>query len=265
LGTPTFLSGIVRASTNEQLATLRMAVTGAEKCSRPVYESLAARCPHAVILEGYGVTECSPFISLNDEKSPIPGTIGKVMDSLEHVVVAADAAEPADAAGPAGPVRRGQRGMLLVRGPSVFAGYLNYQGPSPFVEFDGRTWYRTGDLVSQDDKGVMTFCGRLGRFVKLGGEMISMPAIEAVLQEIFQPDGTEKPALAVSAAEDADPPELVLFATFDVARSDVNARIRAAGLSGLHTIRRVIRLDEIPILPAGKTDYRALKKRLNNQ
>jgi long-chain-fatty-acid--[acyl-carrier-protein] ligase len=258
LGTPTFLSGIVRASTNEQLATLRMAVTGAEKCSRRVYESLATRCPHAVILEGYGVTECSPFISLNDEKSPTPGTIGKVLGSLEHVVVAA-------AAGPAGPVRREQRGMLLVRGPSVFAGYLNYQGPSPFVEFDGRTWYRTGDLVFQDAEGVMTFCGRLGRFVKLGGEMISLPAIEAVLQELFQPDGTEKPTLAVSAAEDTDPPELVLFTTLDVGRSAVNEQIRAAGLSGLHTICRVIRLDEIPILPAGKIDYRALKKILNNQ
>ncbi|MDP7162705.1 MAG: AMP-binding protein, partial [Phycisphaerae bacterium] len=151
------------------------------------------------------------------------------------------------------------------RGPSVFAGYLNYQGPSPFVEFDGRTWYRTGDLVFQDAEGVMTFCGRLGRFVKLGGEMISLPAIEAVLQELFQPDGTEKPTLAVSAAEDTDPPELVLFTTLDVGRSAVNEQIRAAGLSGLHTICRVIRLDEIPILPAGKIDYRALKKILNNQ
>ena len=75
--------------------------------------------------------------------------------------------------------------MLLVRGPSIFGGYLNYDGESPFVECDGKRWYRTGDLVRQDADGVLTFEGRLKRFVKLGGEMISLPAIEAVLLPHF--------------------------------------------------------------------------------
>jgi|GEM_PF-2743185 len=71
--------------------------------------------------------------------------------------------------------------MLLVRGPSVFDGYLRYAGESPFIEYEGQNWYRTGDLVRLDDNRQLVFCGRLNRFVKLGGEMISLPAIESVL------------------------------------------------------------------------------------
>ena len=68
---------------------------------------------------------------------------------------------------------------------SIFGGYLNYDGRSPFVSFEGKSWYHTGDLVSEDADGVLTFAGRLKRFIKLGGEMISLPAIESVLQRHF--------------------------------------------------------------------------------
>ncbi len=82
-------------------------------------------------------------------------------------------------------VETGQEGMLLVRGPSVFEGYLNYQGDSPFVLFEGKSWYSTGDLVRENERDVLTFSGRKKRFIKLGGEMISLPAIESVLESIF--------------------------------------------------------------------------------
>jgi len=251
VGTPSFLHGIVRVADPGKLSPLRMAITGAEKCPDRVYEALARQCPQMTVLEGYGVTECSPIISVNDEAEPVPGSIGKVLPSLEHALVDVDTGRRVPA---------GRPGVLLVRGPSVFGGYLHYDGPSPFTTFEGKEWYRTGDLVSEDDRGVLTFRGRLKRFAKVGGEMVSLPAIEAVLDQRYGSD--EGPVLAVEATPGEDHPEIVLFATFDADRAEVNRHIRQAGLSGLHSIRRVIRMDEIPLLGTGKTDYRALRERL---
>ena len=255
LGTPTFLGGIVRASKPERLKPLRMAVTGAEKCSDHVYKSLSDSCPEAVILEGYGVTECSPFISLNDESDPKAGTIGKVLDTMDHAIIDMESDPPVR-------VAQGKRGMLIVRGSNVFGGYLHYEGASPFIEFEGAQWYRTGDLVTEDSDGVLTFTGRLKRFVKLGGEMISLPAIEAVLTPLYAGEDDEGPVLAVTSTPEIEPPELVLFTTFDADRGEINQQILAGGLSGLHSIRRLVRIESMPILGTGKTDYRSLDKSL---
>lgn len=252
VGTPTFLGGIVRVATDKQLSTLRLAVTGAEQCPEKVYQALKAKCKNALILEGYGVTECSPIISLNDPKNLKPFTIGKVLPSLEYILVDAETFEPQEPP---------CSGLLLVRGPSVFGGYLNYEGKSPFVEVNGKQWYSTGDLVSVDTEGVLTFKGRLKRFVKLGGEMVSLPAIEDALQSQFAFEDDKGPVLAVEATE-AESPELVLFTTLNIDRETVNRKIREAGLSGLHSIRRVIKLDEMPLLGTGKTNYRLLKQML---
>ena len=256
VGTPTFLNNIVRASTNERTASLRIAVTGAEKCPARIYEAVAERCPKAVILEGYGVTECSPIISVSDETAPKRGAIGKPLPCIEHAIVDVDTGQR---------VGPGARGMLLVRGPSVFSGYLGYDGPSPFVECDGKRWYRTGDLVAEDDDGVLTFCGRLKRFAKLGGEMISLPAIESVLAVRWPAEVEEGPAVAVEVNPEQENPEIVLFTTREITREEANAHIRAAGLSPLHNIRRVIRVGEIPLLGTGKTDYRELRERLKSE
>ena len=111
---------------------------------------------------------------------------------------------------------------------------------------------------------MLTFKGRLKRFVKLGGEMISLPAIEAVLEGHFARESDEKSVLAV-AAEDIENPELVLFTSRDINRESANQTIREAGLSGLHSIRRVIKLEEIPVLGTGKTNYRALKEAIGKR
>ena len=253
IGTPTFLHGIVRAAGDADLTSLRVVVSGAEKCSQRVYDAVARRCPQTTIMEGYGVTECSPVISVNRQSDARRGTIGPLLGSLEGILLDPDTGRPA---------RPGADGILCVRGPSVFGGYLAYDGPSPFVEAAGKTWYRTGDLVGRGPDGHMVFRGRLKRFAKLGGEMISLPAIEAALEPHLASDADEGPALAVVAAGDDDQAELVLFTTADVARADVNAHIRTAELSALHNIRRVVRLGELPVLGTGKTDYRALAERL---
>jgi len=255
LGTPTFLGGVIRVADKEQLSSLRLAVTGAEKCPEKVYEGLKAKSKDAVVLEGYGVTECSPIISLNEEDKPRHFTIGKVLPGLEFELVSPEDFRPVERLG---------RGILLVRGESVFGGYLNYDGKSPFVEVNKKSWYNTGDLVNVDADGVLTFVGRLKRFVKLGGEMVSLPAIEQVLSENFASGEDEGPVLAVEAAEE-ERPVLILFTTLDIDLETANGKIRQAGLSGLHSIRRVVKLDEIPLLGTGKTNYRALKQMLREK
>ena len=253
VGTPTFLNAIARAGTSEQLAPLRLAVTGAEKCPQRVYGLLEQVNPQMEILEGYGVTECSPIVSVNRPGRVRHGTIGLPLDCVEHAIVDVDTHRR---------VARGEQGVLLVRGPSVFEGYEGRQASSPFAELEGKRWYRTGDLVTESDDGVLTFRGRLKRFVKLGGEMVSLPAIEAVLEQHWPPEDGEGPALAVVATPREDHPEIVLFTTRPLERRTVNDRIREAGLSPLHHVRRVLRVVEIPLLGTGKTDYRALRRRL---
>jgi acyl-[acyl-carrier-protein]-phospholipid O-acyltransferase/long-chain-fatty-acid--[acyl-carrier-protein] ligase len=250
VGTPTFLAGILRAVQGDELATLRAVISGAEKCPAQVYEAVGRLCPQLKVIEGYGITECSPAVALGDDEVPQAGTIGKVLPCVEYAVLDQETGRR---------VEPGSPGMLLVRGPSIFGGYLNYDGPSPFAGFEGRLWYRTGDLVVEGLGGVLTFVGRLKRFVKLGGEMISLPAIEEVLMRHYGRSTDSDPVLAVEASAAEPNPELILFTVRDLDREEVNNQIKVAGLSSLHNIRIVRRLDKIPTLGTGKIDYRALR------
>jgi long-chain-fatty-acid--[acyl-carrier-protein] ligase len=249
--TPTFLGGIVRVAEDEQLVSLRLAVLGAEKCPDALNDTLKRRLPQTMVLEGYGITECSPVVSCSTTRAPVPGSIGTLLAHVEGAIVDLASGRRVDV---------GETGLLLVRGPSVFGGYLHHEGESPFVEFDGKKWYRTGDLVRSTREGVLYFEGRLQRFVKLGGEMVSLPAIEAVLTQALG-RGEDGPTLAVEAVGHPDGPDIVLFTTFPADRATANAVIREAGFSALHHIRQVIQVDAIPLLGTGKTDYRALKAR----
>jgi long-chain-fatty-acid--[acyl-carrier-protein] ligase len=249
VGTPTFLDGITRSAAVQDVESIRLSVSGAEKCPDKLYDFIASKWPGMTICEGYGITECSPIVAANRPGHPVKGTIGKTLSSVEYVVRDVDTGAR---------VAFGQKGMLYVRGKSIFKGYLHYDGPSPFEAFEGKSWYKTGDLVSESFDGTLTFEGRLKRFVKLGGEMISLPAIEAVLLEKYQkPD--EDIVLAVESTPAESNPEIVLFSVLDIKREDANTVIRAAGLSPLHNIRVVKRVDKIPLLGTGKTDYRTLK------
>ncbi len=253
VGTPTFLNGIARACGDRRLESLRLAVTGAEACPEYVYEAIAAACPNATVIEGYGVTECAPIVSVNDPDDPRRGTIGRALPSFRTALVDPETGQA---------VVRARKGMLLVRGPCVFPGYLGPEAPDPFVRHDGQSWYRTGDLVRRDDDGVLHFQGRWKRFVKIGGEMISLPAIEAVLAEHLVEPSDDDPVLAVVPTGPETQVELVLATVRDVERREVNGWIRQAGFSGLHNIRRVERVDQLPQLGTGKVDYRALQRRL---
>jgi len=248
LGTPTFLNGILRGGTRAQLASLRLAIAGAEECPQRVYDLRDEKCPQMTLIEGYGITECSPIVAVNRPEHPRPHTIGPLLPSLEAVVLDVETGQPAAPGAP---------GMLLLHGPTIFAGYLG-EAPDPFVEYAGKRWYRTGDLVKRGDDGVYTFAGRLKRFVKLGGEMISLPAIETALLDVYGAVTDDAPILAVVATGD-EHPELVLVTTRPITREAANTALRAAGLSALYNIRRVDQVDAIPVLGTGKTDYRAVQ------
>ncbi|GLH69305.1 hypothetical protein GETHPA_08380 [Geothrix rubra] len=249
VGTPTFLAGIARQAEDRHLESLRWVISGAEKCPDALYATLARRWPGVTVLEGYGITECSPVVSVNREEDPRNGTIGKPLPSVEWAIVDLDTGRR---------VPPGEPGMLLVRGPSIFGGYLNPSAASPFQTFEGKSWYHTGDLVREED-GVLVFAGRLKRFVKLGGEMVSLPAIEEALAQRFMGEEDAEPLLAVEATAEEINPDLVLFTVSGIPREEANAAIRAAGLSPLHHIRDVRRVEQIPTLGTGKTDYQALK------
>jgi long-chain-fatty-acid--[acyl-carrier-protein] ligase len=253
VGTPTFLNGIVRAARDPELKTLRYVITGAEKCPDALFATIAVRWPAMRVLEGYGITECSPVVSGNREACAVRGTVGLPLPSLAIAVVDLEERER---------VPPGEIGMLLVRGPSVFGGYLGAEGSQPFVSFEGASWYRTGDLVREDPTGNLAFAGRLKRFVKMGGEMVSLPAVEEALLARFGRPGDESVPLALEALELEGRTDLVLFTTRPIAREEANAAIREAGFSPIHNVRMVRMLEQIPVLGTGKTDYRALKAQL---
>lgn len=267
--TPTFLEGMLtKARETRDLASLRYAFAGAEKCPDHVYRAFASVCPDASLCEGYGITECSPVVAVNRPGDAVNGSIGHLLPSVEAALVREE--ENADGAPhPVGHAADGEAAMLLVRGPSIFSGYLapaGEQAPDPFVRFEGKFWYRTGDLVSMDGSGRLFFRGRRKRFVKIGGEMISLPLMEEVLQQAFAPmaHGLEegKPFIAVVDLHPESAPEtveLAAFTTLKVQTQEINQALRQGGLSPLYAVRTVTRLEEIPLLGSGKTDYRALQ------
>jgi long-chain-fatty-acid--[acyl-carrier-protein] ligase len=153
---------------------------------------------------------------------------------------------------------RGQRGMLHVAGPIVFPGYLGHNGPQPFEEFDGKRWYITGDLAELDHSGAIVFHGRLKRFLKAGGEMISLPALEEPFAKKFPPTD-DGPRVAVEGIETSDGRRIVLFTTEDISLRDANALLQAEGLRGVMRLDDVKKMDKLPVLGTGKTDYKVLR------
>jgi acyl-CoA synthetase (AMP-forming)/AMP-acid ligase II/acyl carrier protein len=257
---PTFLRAMLEQARNtHRLASVRYAFVGAEKCPESVYQTFASLCPEASLCEGYGITECSPAVAVNRPGNAVPGTVGHALPSVHTAIVREEAGRIAARA------REGETGMLLVRGPSIFHGYLG-DAPSPFVTFEGHSWYRTGDQVSMDENGRLTFQGRLSRFAKIGGEMISLPQIENILQHTFvqqddtraHPEEEEGTALAVISSGEDHRTEIVLFTPAPLSLEEVNQALKSSGLSNLHRIKRILHMP-IPLLGSGKTDYQALK------
>ena len=251
LTTPTFFSYILNAAAGKpaDLASLRLVITGAEKCPDALFARAKEMVPRAILSEGYGITECSPVVSVSRPGNLRPGTIGVPLDGVEVLVVDPDSMQP---------LATGQRGLLLVSGATIFPGYLYYDGPSPFYEHDGKRWYITGDLARVDAEGFIHFAGRLKRFLKAGGEMISLPAIEEPLASAYPP-GEKGPQVAVEGIETPSGRRIVLFTTAEIKLAEANALLTQAGFRGIMRLDEVRRIEALPLLGTGKIDYKVLR------
>ena len=248
--TPTFLSYILSVSKAGDLKSLRRIIAGAERCPDAVFERTAALAPEAVILEGYGITECSPVLAANRVGDRRRGFIGRPVRHVDIRVVDVDSGEP---------VATGETGMLLASGPSIFSGYLNHDGPSPFVELEGKQWYRTGDLVVADADNWLAFKGRLKRFLKAGGEMISLPALEEPFSKRYPAD-ENGPKVAVEGIETPGGRQIALFTTFPLTLREASQILVEDGLRGVMRLDEVRQIETIPVLGTGKTDYKELRR-----
>jgi long-chain-fatty-acid--[acyl-carrier-protein] ligase len=249
LGTPTFVHYILERATPGSLASLRLVVVGAEKCPPALFERCREAAPEATVVEGYGITECAPVVSVNPPSTPKPGSIGKPLPGVDVRVVDLEGA---------GVLPAGRMGMIQVSGPTVFPGYLGHDGSSPFVEDEGKRWYVTGDLGELDGDGYLWFRGRLKRFLKAGGEMISLPALEEPFARLYPPT-RDGPRVAVEGVEHDRGRWIVLFMTEPLDLRDANALLLQEGFHGVMRLDEVRRVERIPVLGTGKTDYKQLR------
>ncbi len=250
-GTPTFVSYILDRAGPGDLASLRCVFVGAEKCPESVFVRCKQAAPAAEVIEGYGITECSPVVSVNRPGASRPGTVGQPIPGVEVLVVDLDTDEA---------LPTGHMGMLLVSGPTVFPGYLG-SDQSPFVERDGKRWYVTGDLAELDADDTIRLCGRLKRFLKAGGEMISLPALEEPFALLYPPT-QDGPRVAVEGVETEGGRRIVLFCTEPLSLGEANAILQEEGFRGVMRLDEVRHTDAIPVLGTGKTDYKVLRARL---
>jgi long-chain-fatty-acid--[acyl-carrier-protein] ligase len=255
-GAPTFIKSLLKASKKDELKTMRMCVVGAEASPPELVDLLEKIGKKSCLIEGYGITECSPIIAINRPGIPLKG-VGLALGNVELLIIHPETKKLCGTA---------ERGLILVRGPNVFSGYLNPGLTSPFIRIENKEWYNTGDLGFLDEKGFLTISGRLKRFIKIGAEMISLPAIEeALLHAALKhkwPLKEEGPTLAIVGKEIlGEKPKITFFTTFDVITEEVNAILRESGFSNLVRVSQVIKVDEIPVMGTGKINYRFLEEK----
>lgn len=253
---PTFMKGLFQVARPKQIASLRLAVAGAEKVPDALFQFMEHK--GSVLLEGYGITECSPIVTLTMPGRPREG-VGLPVPGVELCIIHPETHEK---------LPQGIDGEICIHGPNVFKGYLGNRA-SPFIELDGKKWYRSGDRGHLSASGSLMLSGRLKRFVKIGGEMVSLTGVEEELLSCAHQKGwvnaktEEGPPLAIAAAEvGSDKPLIVVFSTFEISKETLNEALRESGFGRIVKIADVRRLKQIPLTGTGKTHYRALEEML---
>ncbi|HKS36308.1 MAG TPA: AMP-binding protein [Verrucomicrobiae bacterium] len=244
VGTNTFLNGYARKAHPYDFRSLRYMFAGAEKVQEAT-ANLWSRKFGVRILEGYGATECSPCVSLNTPMNAKYGSAGKLLPHIEYRL------EPVEG------VTEG--GRLLVRGPNVMRGYLNKDADREFKALGG--WYDTGDIVNVDADGFVFILGRLKRFAKVSGEMVSLTAVEDALAGAFPQYGL-RCQVAVLSRPDEDKGEALIAVTNEprLQLDEIRSAIKAKGLTNLCVPREIKAVKEIPKLGTGKVDHRELAR-----
>ncbi|HWR52224.1 MAG TPA: AMP-binding protein, partial [Bryobacteraceae bacterium] len=239
----TFLGNYAKHANVFDFRSLRIVVAGAEKLAdevRQLYiEKFGIR-----ILEGYGVTETAPVLSVNTPHASRTGSVGELFPGCQCRIEPVPGIESA--------------GVLHVKGPNVMLGYLSETEPGkiiPVRSIFGEGWYNTGDVASVDERGVLTIHGRIKRFAKVAGEMVSLELVERIAAAA-SPDRNH----AAVAVPESGRGETVLLLTEDgqLRREALQQTARRMGAPELAIPRRIVQIPEIPVLGSGKKDYVAI-------
>ncbi len=240
-GTDTFLAGYAKNANAYDFRSLRYVMAGAERVKDSTrflwMEKFGLR-----ILEGYGVTETSPVLAFNTPMFNKFGTVGRMMPGIETRL------EPVPG------IEDGAR--LFVKGANVMLGYLRAENPG-VIEPLGDGWYDTGDIVSIDAEGFVTIRGRAKRFAKIGGEMVSLAAVEALAATLWPTS-----AVATVALPDPKKGERIVLVTNhpEASRQELLDHMRHYGATELMIPAQIKIVASIPLLGSGKTDYPAVAK-----
>lgn len=240
-GTSTFLGHYARFAHPYDFYKLRYVVAGAEKLSEEVRKTWMEKFGIR-ILEGYGATECAPVLAVNTPMACRAGTVGPLLPGLQPRLQAVPGIE--------------HGGQLSVRGPNVMLGYYLYDEPGVLKPpADG--WYDTGDVVEIDAEGFVRILGRVKRFAKIAGEMVSLETVEQIAGHASP--GCQHAAIALP---DAQRGESILLFTSDatLTRERLQAAARDLGSPELAVPRQLVAVKELPLLGTGKVDYPKLKQ-----
>jgi acyl-[acyl-carrier-protein]-phospholipid O-acyltransferase/long-chain-fatty-acid--[acyl-carrier-protein] ligase len=261
VGAPTFIRPLLKKAQPEELRSLDLVVTGAEKLPEDLYRAFLATF-HIEILQGYGLTETTPAANINQPHPPVvvstnepqlgkrTGSVGRMMPGMTARIIDPDTWEERPLT---------ETGLLLFRGANVFSGYLDDPGKTRAAFHNG--WFITGDLGRFDDDGFLFIEGRLSRFSKIGGEMVPHGTVEMKIIEAFGWDQLESPAVYVTGIADATKGEaLVLLTTHDVSPEVLRTKLAALGVPNLWVPRIIHRVDRIPMLGTGKTDLKQCRE-----
>ena len=261
IGTPTFLKPYMKHIEPEQLASLKYVVAGAEKTPEGFADAWEARFG-SVYLEGYGLTETSPVVSINTPSIPdgvnYPGnstegsrrgSVGRMMPG--HAARILDPNTMKD-------IEVTEVGLLMLKGPNIFRAYLGE--PKRTAEVKQGEWFITGDLARFDEDGFLFIEGRLSRFSKIAGEMVPHGTVEDALIKAYNLFDAEQPMIAVAGRPDKAKGEaLVLLAAMDLELEDVREKLNGAGLANLWIPKEIKRVEVIPTLATGKLDLRQIQ------
>ena len=234
--TDTFLSQYMRASDDGGMSSLRIAVCGAERVRDETRQAAEKRFGFEV-LEGYGVTEGAPVLAANQPGDIRSGTVGKMLPGIETHLEPVEGLENA--------------GRLHVRGLNIMKGYLAPENPGVLLPLtDG--WHDTGDIVCIDDEGYMSIRGRLKRFAKIGGEMVSLAVVENCASAVW-PDNMH----AAAILPDPKKGEQVILVTDrkDAPRSLLLSWAQSHGVPEIAVPKKIVEIDEVPVLGTGKVDF----------
>lgn len=254
---PSFLLSLFRLAHPEKLQSIRLFVSGAEKTPEELFALVKTQ-----LIEGYGITECGPIVTLNRLDAPRRG-VGFPLPDTELNIIDVNSLKP---------LPLGEEGEILIRSPSVFRGYIGEKNRSPFITIGEKKWYRSGDRGYLDSEGALFLSGRLKRFVKMGGEMVSLGGLEEELLRLSKeknweiPGEKKGPSLAVGVREkEGEKPLIILFTTFEISKEVVNSALAEGGFGRLVKIAEVKKMEEIPLTGTGKTHYRLLDEIITHE